>query len=192
MVALMDFKNAFNCVDRSAFREAIRRVAPRLAPWVDFQYGEPTPLYFGNTRLSSERGIQQGGPLGPALSAVAIHPFIEELAAHLLELGMLELGLKAFFLDDGILAGDQETVEAAISFLEARFSGVGLALNRAKCELVPTAGRGHQVDLARCQGFEVEESGDFKILGAAFGSSDFCSNHLTKRCLKAKTPLIPG
>ncbi len=60
VIALLYFKNAFNCVDRSAFRGAIRRVAPRLAPWVDFQYGEPTPRFFGPTCLSSERGIQQG------------------------------------------------------------------------------------------------------------------------------------
>ena len=76
---------------------------------------------------------------------------------------MLELGLKAFFLDDGILAGDQETVEAAINFLEARIRGIGLELNRANCELVPAAGRAHQVNLARFQGFEVREPGDFKL-----------------------------
>ena len=32
VIALLDLKNAFNCVGRSAFREAIRRVAPRQAP----------------------------------------------------------------------------------------------------------------------------------------------------------------
>ena len=58
-------------------------------------------------------------------------------------------------------------MEAAINFLR----GIGFELNRAKCELVPTAGRAHQVNLARFQGFEVRESGDFKLLGAAFGSS---------------------
>ena len=186
VIALLDLKNAFNCVDRSAFREAIRRVAPRLAPWVDVQYGEPTPLFFGDTRLSSERGIQQGDPLGPALFSAAIHPIVEELRGHLLEAGLLELGLMAFYLDDGILAGDQETVAAAINFLESRFRDIGLELNRAKCELVPTAGRGHQVDLARFQGFEIKESGDFKLLGAAFGSSEYCSNLLNRRCVKAK------
>ena len=159
VIAMLDLKNAFNCVDRAAFREAIRRLAPRLAPWVDYQYGEPTPLCFGSTRLSSERGIQQGDPLGPALFAAAIHPFIEELAAHLLELGLLELGMKAFFLDYGILTGDQETVEAAINFMDDRFRGIGLELNRAKCELVPTAGRGHQVDLNRFQGSKLGSQG---------------------------------
>ena len=64
-------------------------------------------------------------------------------------------------------------MEAAINFLESRFRGIDFEL-----ELVPTAGRGHQVDLAKFQGFEVKESGDFKLLGAAFGSSEFCSYHL--------------
>ena len=89
------------------------------------------PTVFGATRLSSERGIQQGDPLGPALFSAAIHPMVEELQGHLLDLGGLELGLKAFYLDDGILAGDQETVAAAINHLEGRFRGIGLELNRA-------------------------------------------------------------
>ena len=50
----------------------------------------------------------------------------------------------------------------------------GLSLNRAKCELVPTAGRDHGVDAPLFQGFEFKESGNFKLLGAAFGSSELC------------------
>ena len=111
--------------------------------------------------------------MGPALFAAAIHPFVEELQEHLVGQGMLELGLKAFYLDDGILAGDQETVAAAINFLEGKFDSIGLSLNRSKCELIPTAGRAHQVDASRFHGFEFKESGDFKLLGAAFGSSEF-------------------
>ena len=174
VIALLDLKNAFNCVDRSAFRSAIRRIAPRLAPWVDYQYGEASPLFFGDTRLQSERGIQQGDPLGPALSAASEHAIIMELEGHLLELGLLELGLKVFYLDDGILAGDQETVAAAINFLGVKFAEIGLELNRSKCELVPTAGRDHRVDVSRFQGFEFKESGKtprsrFRLLGVLLG-----------------------
>ena len=71
---------------------------------------------------------------------------IEELQGHLAELGLLELGMKVIYLDDGILAGDQDTVAAAIDFLEKRFDEIGLSLNRSKCELIPTAGRDHAVD----------------------------------------------
>jgi hypothetical protein len=48
------------------------------------------------------------------------------------------------------------------------------------------AGRGHAVSAARFPGFQFRESGDFKLLGAAFGSPEFCTAHLIKRCLKAK------
>ena len=97
----------------------------------------------------------------------------------------MELGLKAFYLDDGILAGDQESVAAAINFLEGKFDNIGLSLNRSKCEFIPTAGRAHQVDASRFQGFEFKESGDFKPFGAALGSSEFCLEIQSRR-LKAK------
>ncbi len=74
----------------------------------DFQNGggeaPPPPLYFGSTRLPSERGVQQGDPLGPALFAAAIHPLIEDLQGHLEGLGQTRLDLNAFYLDDGVLA----------------------------------------------------------------------------------------
>ena len=61
------------------------------------------------------------------------------------------------------------SVAAAISFLEARFDGVGLSLNRGKYELIPTAGRDHGVGATLFQGFEIKESGDFKLLGRPSG-----------------------
>ena len=81
--------------------------------------------FVGETRFSSERGIQQGDPLGPALFAAAIHPMIEEAQDHLTDLGMLELGLNVFCLDDGIQAGGQEPVAAAINLLEKRLEEIG-------------------------------------------------------------------
>ena len=71
-----------------------------------------------------------------------------------------------------MLAGEQESVARAIDFLEGRFNEIGLSLNRSKCELVPAAGRDHNVNLAFFHGFQFLESGNFKLLGAAFGSSE--------------------
>ena len=53
VLAMMDLSNVFNCLDRSAFRQAIRRVAPELAPWVDFCYGDLSPLLLGDHQLES-------------------------------------------------------------------------------------------------------------------------------------------
>ena len=89
-----------------------------------------------------------------------------EIAGHLREQGLHELGLKAFYLDDGVLAGPQESVAVAVDFVEERLGAIGLSLNRQKCELVPVAGRAHSVVPARFGGFAFRESGDFKLVGA--------------------------
>ena len=81
VLALMDLSNAFNSVDRSAFREAVRRIAPSLAPWVDFCYGNSGTLLLGAEMIDSERGIQQGDPLGPLLFSLAIQEHIQQAAA---------------------------------------------------------------------------------------------------------------
>ena len=69
----IDMANAFNTIDRGAFREAVRAVCPSAAPWVDACYAEPSRLVFGDFTLTSARGAQQGDPWGPGLYALAIH-----------------------------------------------------------------------------------------------------------------------
>ena len=72
-LVMLDLRNAFNCVDRAAFLEAIRIFSPGLAPWADVCYSEASWLLFGDKKLKRCRGIQQGDPLGPALFSLAIH-----------------------------------------------------------------------------------------------------------------------
>jgi hypothetical protein len=114
-----------------------------------------------------------------------VHDF-EDLQGHLEGLGLPKLDLNVFYLDDGVLAGSQESVAAAINFVEGRFADIGLALSRSTCELIPVAGRDHFVDLSLFTRFQFLEAGSFKLLGAAFGSSEFCSELLIKICVKAK------
>ena len=79
VVVTLDLENASNSVDRSVFLASIRRIAPGLAPWVDFGYKSPSHLFLGGRLregLESSRGIQQGDPLGPLLFALAIHEAI--------------------------------------------------------------------------------------------------------------------
>ena len=66
VIATLDLKNAFNCVDRSAFRGGIRRVAPRLAPWVDFQYGAPHAALLRRDETVQRKGSAAGRPPGPS------------------------------------------------------------------------------------------------------------------------------
>ena len=77
---MLDLSNGFNCVDRSASRLVIRRVAPSLAPWVDYCYARPSKLVLGASTIASENGVQQGDPLGPLLFSLALQPVLQELA----------------------------------------------------------------------------------------------------------------
>mgnify|MGYP000461974442 FL=1 len=72
VLGMLDLTNAFNELERSAFRKAVREMMPSLAPWVDSCYGSTTALMMGTKRLHSRRGMQQGDPLGPALFGMGI------------------------------------------------------------------------------------------------------------------------
>ena len=93
VLVLLDFVNAFNSLKRSRFLPEIRRRTPALAPWADWCYCTPTPLYTTQGVILSEEGVQQGDPLGPALFAIGTLPVVE-LAHSLVEWG-------SWFLDDG-------------------------------------------------------------------------------------------
>ena len=74
--AKIDFTNAFNCVDRQAFLEECRHHFPGLSRWAEWCYSQSSHLYFGSSTISSERGVQQGDPLGPLLFSLALQPLL--------------------------------------------------------------------------------------------------------------------
>ena len=115
----VDFTNAFNCVDRQAFLEQCRHHFPGLSRWAEWCYTRPSNLYFGPNTIASERGVQQGDPLGPLFFALALQPLLQQLHEGISDQG---LHLAYSYLDDLNLAGEQEAVAGAFHFFKGAAS----------------------------------------------------------------------
>lgn len=102
----LDFKNAFNTVSRQQVLDECSAHFPSIGRWATWLYRAQSHLKFGTVTLQSAAGVQQGDPLGPLLFATALQTLASELRA------MVDFA--AFYLDDGILAGDVPSVAAAL------------------------------------------------------------------------------
>jgi hypothetical protein len=75
----LDFKNAFNSVERDCILKEVQCHTPLLYPYLYQCYRNPSTLFFGNHLISSSVGVQQGDPCGPMIFSLAIQPIILSL-----------------------------------------------------------------------------------------------------------------
>ena len=95
---LLNFSNAFNCVDRSALFEKIQTRIPCPAPWMECCYGvQSAALHFWDVIIPSCSSVQQGDPLGPLGFSLALQPLVESVKAK-----VPDLNINVWYLDDGI------------------------------------------------------------------------------------------
>jgi hypothetical protein len=151
----------------------VARTHPDLLPWVQWCYGSDTNLFFGDKVLSSSEGVQQGDPLGPALFALTIVDLINSLE---------QFGLDAnlWYLDDGVLAGDEERVAAAYAHLSEGLRALGLEINVAKTEVVRfggSSGTGGLPSGAKCL------RDNFAVLGSPIGDRDYVRSYVRSKVL---------
>ena len=126
---LVDFKNAFNLVDREVMLQEVRLRCPAISRWVEFCYSSPARLYYREHTLWSHQGVQQGDPLGPLLFALVLHPLICKIR------DSFSLSFQAWYLDDGTIIGDTLVVGKALELIMADGPRRGLHLNVGKTEV---------------------------------------------------------
>ena len=129
--AKIDFKNAFNSVHRRAIAAAVLAKCPEAARYVEAAYGEASSLTCGTDTVSSEMGVQQGYPLGPALFSLAALECTQlpaEIRSKLRGVG--------WYLDDGLLVGPASAAHEALQWIAAKAASIGLEMNVAKTEIL--------------------------------------------------------
>ena len=121
---LVDFSNAFNSINiKCMFKEAHRRI-PSLSAWLERCYRSQSLLHFGDTKIPSCCGVQQGDPLGPLGFSLILQPVIERI-----EREVPDLLLNVWYLYDGTLC---DSLYRALNIIEEEGPSWGLYLNLSK------------------------------------------------------------
>ena len=115
VLVLVDLANAFNCVLRGAVLSAVRKHLPWMTPWADTCYGHNSNPGRQLADSQSEGGSTKRLPW--AFPFCTLHLILE--APRVMESqhpGGIDF--KAFFLDDGVIAGHAQAVRLFLASLE--------------------------------------------------------------------------
>ena len=170
IVLKTDVRNAFNSVSRCHLLEQVFQSFPDLSSHAQQMYGGFSSLVYmqGSTPviISSEEGVHQGDPLGPALFAIAIHQCLTNLQSSYSKIRVLS------YLDDVFLMGDPDTVLDAFRSLRESFSKINLEIAKSKCEIFSPA---DSILIPDSEGLPVSHNGSI-FLGTPVGTPAFISS----------------
>ena len=121
----LDIKNAFNCINRDIILQKVKEKIPSLYKLLWQAYSRPSHLFYRNEILSSETGIQQGDPGGPALFSLGLDHIVKKLKSE----------MNIWYLDDSNMADSPEIVLEDLKILLDELNKIGLSINASKCEL---------------------------------------------------------
>ncbi|KAI5635225.1 reverse transcriptase (RNA-dependent DNA polymerase) domain-containing protein [Phthorimaea operculella] len=159
VIIKLDVKNAFNSIERDCLLSAAKEHTPALYAFLYQVYSSDSNLYYGNDLILSQVGAQQGDPLGPLVFSLAINSIISEMKSP----------LNLWYLDDGTLGGDLDTISDDLGVLFPRFRSLGLEVNTAKCEFFACSATVRSC-LPQLQtlvpGLRELDSGSFGLLGS--------------------------
>lgn len=124
----IDFKNAFNSIERAAFVPEVVSRFPGLAAWTRWCYSAAPALIYDHQHIFwSENGVQQGDPLGPLYFCCGLQPFVDKIS-------LMCPPYQKWYMDDGGIVVSPELLQSVWDLLASQGPAVGLHLNPAKCE----------------------------------------------------------
>jgi hypothetical protein len=173
-VVLVDFKNAFNLVNRQVMLDEVADKLPELLPLFNYIYTDTIMLNYNAGKVASTAGTQQGGPESPLGFSLVLNKLIREIKARI-----AGLKLNVWYLDDGTLMGTHEELRQAIEIIQQMGPELGLHINLNKTQV--WCGRNEEVEFVLYpEGIQFRVGGGFKLLGSPIGDNDFCESHFFK------------
>jgi hypothetical protein len=167
VVLKLDFKNAFNSVERDCILKEVQCHTPLLYPYLYQCYRNPSTLFFGDHLISSSVGAQQGDPCGPMIFSLAIQSIILSLNSE----------LNIWYLDDGTLADYPEVVLSDFKKVINLSRKIGLELNFNKCEIFSCSGDTDLKVIKEFQnlapGIKICDRGSLSLLGSPIFDQGF-------------------
>jgi hypothetical protein len=137
----LDFRNAFNTVDRRKIASGLRHFAPSLYRAGRWAYGTPSDLVLASREtgttysLSSAQGVRQGDPLGSLMLSLGIRALLDDLTR---TLGPQRLIL-AYHDDIYILCNDPNALEDVQAFFSAHQPSIQLNMAKSKTMVLQEA-----------------------------------------------------
>ena len=113
-------------MNRDVILQKVKEVIPSLCNLIWQAYSKPSHLFYRGYILSSETGIQQGDPSGPALFSLGLNDIIKKLKSE----------VNIWYLDDSNMAGSPQIVLEDLRLLMRELQNIGLSINTSKCELI--------------------------------------------------------
>ena len=180
-VLQVDFENAFNLISRPQMQQEIRRHCPKAAKWADTCYAAPSHLFFGDKRISSSSGAQQGDPLSILFFSLVLQPLIERIKEECPDLLLI-----VFYLDDGTIVGRRSDLQKVFDLLSTEGPALGLRLNPAKSSIWCGSVLPSHIDGADplTRGVPRAAAAGFHLLGAPIGDISFSRDAVGNRIQK--------
>ena len=159
----LDFRNAFNSLDREVMLQEVAARLPALHPWASWCYNLPSCLFATDGVLQSSQGVQQGDPIGPALFALGTQSLWEEVRG--------DVAWESAYLDDGNMINNEAGLTAALEKLSPPVAARGVVLNPQKCAIWGDVRTLTSGILKQCRQVPLNEG--IVVLGSYVGPSDF-------------------